>query len=97
ILPFLFALNPTLILHGTPMEIVQDVATAMIAIWLLAAGFEGWLYGVGRIGLAPRALVLLAGFGLLKPGIETDLFGLVLVGSVYTATIMTRRRRHTPA
>ena len=93
ILPFLFVLNPTLILHGTSMNIVQDVTTAVIAIWLLAAGCEGWLYGIGRIGLVARALVLIAGFGLLKPGFETDLFGIALVGSVYALAIVTRRRR----
>lgn len=97
ILPFLFVLNPALILHGAPTAILQDVTTAVIEIWPLAAGSEGRPYGVGRIGIGARVLVVIAGFGLLKRGIDTDLFAIALVASVYAATIVSRRRRHTLA
>ena len=53
VLPFLFVLNPTLILVGAPIDVVHDVATALLAIWLLASGSEGWLYGVGQDRLGP--------------------------------------------
>src|SRR3546814_10303395 len=73
VLPFLFVLNPTLILIGAPLDIVHDVTTAIVAVWLMASGFEGWLYGVGRIRAPLRAAVLVAALVLLVPGIWSDL------------------------
>ncbi|MBS0518817.1 MAG: TRAP transporter fused permease subunit [Proteobacteria bacterium] len=93
VLPFLFVLNPTLILIGTPVGIVHDVTTACFAIWLLAAGLEGWLYGIGRIGWLSRAGLLVGALGLLTPGLVTDLVGLALLAAVYAANLLLRRRQ----
>ncbi len=92
VLPFLFVLNPTLILIGDPLHILHDVATACFAILLLAAGLEGWLYGVGRIGWLSRALLIVAALGLLTPGLTTDLVGLALCAAVYAGNMLLRRR-----
>lgn len=92
VLPFLFVLNPTLILIGTPLQIVHDVATACFAVWLLAAGLEGWLYGIGAIGWASRLLLIAGALGLLVPGIATDLIGLGLLAAVYLGNLLWRRR-----
>ena len=92
VLPFLFVLNPTLLLIGTPLQIVHDVATACFAVWLLAAGLEGWLYGVGAIGRASRVLLVAGALGLLVPGLATDLFGLGMLAAVYLGNLFWRRR-----
>ncbi|MET4699722.1 TRAP transporter 4TM/12TM fusion protein [Constrictibacter sp. MBR-5] len=92
-LPFLFVLNPTLILIGEPGAIVHDVTTAVIAVWLLASSTEGWLYGVGRIGIVSRAALFVGAFGLLDPGWETDAVGAVLLAGVYAWALLARRRR----
>jgi TRAP transporter 4TM/12TM fusion protein len=92
VLPFLFVLNPTLLLIGTPLHIVHDVATACFAVWLLAAALEGWLYGVGAIGRASRVLLGAGALGLLVPGLATDLFGLGMLGAVYVGNMLWRRR-----
>ena len=47
-LPFFFVLNPALIFHGAPLEILLEVTTALIGVTLLAAGLQGYLVGVGR-------------------------------------------------
>ena len=44
VLPFMFAVKPTLILVGGPMTILHDAVTAVIAGWMLASALEGWLY-----------------------------------------------------
>jgi TRAP transporter 4TM/12TM fusion protein len=92
VLPFLFVLNPTLILIGVPIDIAHDVLTACVAIWLLAASTEGWLYGVGSIGWGLRVPLLIAGFGLLKPGMTSDLVGLFILLLVYSWCLLARRR-----
>jgi len=91
VVPFLFVLNPTLILIGAPIDIAHDVTTAVIAVWLLAAAAEGWLYGVGAIGWPLRAALLVGAAGLLKPGLYSDLFGLAMVLAVYGWCLLMRR------
>lgn len=84
ILPFLFVFNPTLILHGEFFDIVHDVTTAIIAVWLIASALEGWLYWIGRIEWTTfRVPVLAAGVVLLFPGIYSDLIGAVILAGVY--------------
>ena len=72
ILPFLFVLTPTLILRGPTLDVLHDVTTAIIAVWLMAAGFEGWLYGVGRIALWARTALIAAAVAFLLPELITD-------------------------
>jgi TRAP transporter 4TM/12TM fusion protein len=90
IVPFLFALNPTLILRGEPLSILHDVGTAVLSVWLMASSFEGWLYGVGRINLVLRGALLAAAGCALVPEWRTDLFAAVVVISVYAAAMYLR-------
>lgn len=92
VLPFLFVLNPTLILIGEPLHILHDVITACFSIWLLAAGLEGWLYGFGRIGWLSRLMLIGGALGLLTPGLATDLAGLALLAAVYAGNIFRPRQ-----
>jgi len=93
VVPFLFVLNPTLILIGAPLDIAHDVTTALVAVWLLASSFEGWLYGIGRIGLPARAVLLVGAASLLKPGWTTDIIGLSALIIVYGGYLVARRMK----
>ena len=86
VLPFLFAINPTLILEGDFIDIVHDVFTAVVAVWMLASAFEGWLYGAGRLILPLRVVLGLAALGTLAPGMLTDLIGLGALIGVYAVS-----------
>jgi TRAP transporter 4TM/12TM fusion protein len=92
IVPFLFVLNPTLILFGAPMDIAHDVTTAAVAVWMLAAAAEGWLYGAGPIGWPARIGLLIGAAGMLKPGLYSDLFGGAIILAVYLLCWLLRRR-----
>jgi len=93
ILPFLFVLNPTLILHGTPLDIVHDVTTAVIAVWLIASALEGWLYWVGRVNWELRIPMLAAGAVLLFPGTYSDLIGAAIVAAIYAYGLLVQKPR----
>lgn len=83
ILPFLFVLTPTLILRGEPLAILHDVATASVAVWMMASGFEGWLYGVGRIGWIVRVPLIGSAVAFLVPGAASDLIGAAILVGAY--------------
>jgi TRAP transporter 4TM/12TM fusion protein len=90
VLPFLFVLNPSLILQGTLISILLSAATAFIAIWLLAAALEGYLYGIGVVNRYLRCLLLGAAALLIYPEHVSDVIGLVLVGLCYGLALLPR-------
>ncbi len=83
ILPFLFVLNPKLILRGDVLAIIHNVGTALIAVWLMACAFEAYLHGVGRINLLSRAALLGGAACLLVPGLYTDIAGASFVALAF--------------
>jgi len=83
ILPFLFVLNPSLILQGDLARILLSAATAIAAIWLIASAMEGYLYRIGIIGWPLRVLALAAGGLMIYPDILSEALGFALVAFVY--------------
>jgi TRAP transporter 4TM/12TM fusion protein len=83
ILPFLFVLNPSLILQGALGDILVSVVTAVTAIWLMASAMEGYLYRVGILAWPLRILVMISGVVLIYPDIVTDVIGFGLTGLIY--------------
>lgn len=76
LLPVLFVLQPALILRGELPLILQSVATAGVAIFMLASAFEGYVYGVGATPIWARIPILVGGLLLLIPEGMTDMVGL---------------------
>lgn len=77
VLPFLFVLNPTLILQGSLPQIALSVSTAILSILMLAAASERYIYFLGRTARGWEALTLLAGgVALLIPEFYSDIAGL---------------------
>ncbi len=85
VLPFLFVLNPSLILQGSAGQILMSALTAITAIWLLASAMEGYLYRLGMLTWAQRALAMTAGLLLIYPEGVSDLVGVALVALIYLA------------
>jgi len=84
VLPFLFVLNPSLILQGSTPDILRSVSTAIISILMLASASERWLYVLNRHAVWWEAVLMLAGgICLLVPERISDLAGLVLLAAVY--------------
>ncbi len=58
ILPFMFILNTSLLLHGSISKIIWSVITATVGVYMIAAGTMGYL--VKNLGIVMR-IVLVAG------------------------------------
>ncbi|MCA0964868.1 TRAP transporter permease [Salipiger bermudensis] len=81
VLPFIFVLNPTLVLQGEPLAILHDVGSAVLAVWFMSAASEGWLHFVGRMSVPARITLGAAAVTLVVPGSLSDLIGLALLGA----------------
>lgn len=73
-IPFMFVLNPALIMQGPSWEIALVFCQAVLGIVLFASAMQGYLLGVGRLGHTPvleaviRGLILIAGLCVALPG-----------------------------
>lgn len=93
VLPFIFVLNPSLILEGDLLQIVVAVTTAILSILMLAMASERWIYILGRTAKRWETIVLLiGGLCLLVPERLSDLAGLLALAIVMGVGLAARRR-----
>jgi TRAP transporter 4TM/12TM fusion protein len=97
LLPVLFVLQPALILKGPPLQVLQVAATAVAAVILLAAAFEGYFYWVGQLPIWSRILVGVSGLMMLVPEAFTDLIGFSIGVAALVLTAAVTKRQPTPS
>ena len=92
IVPYVFALNPTMLFVGVNAwyDVVLICATALVGIFAVSSCLEGWL--VHRMSWPERVLALVGGLLLIYPGLTTDLIGLGLFAVVVVAQVLTRKK-----
>jgi TRAP transporter 4TM/12TM fusion protein len=97
LLPVLFVLQPALILKGPLPQVLQVSATAIAAVVLLAAAFEGYFYRIGNLPLWTRIPLGVGGLLMLIPESTTDMVGFALGALALAASYVTARRKVAPA
>ncbi|MDH3445652.1 MAG: TRAP transporter large permease subunit, partial [Deltaproteobacteria bacterium] len=65
VVPFVFAFHPALILHGSPLDIVLAIGTAIIGVVLLGIGCAGYLFR--PLTWIKRGSAAMAGLLLILP------------------------------
>ena len=82
LIPYVFALNPSLLLVGsTPLQVVSVTITAFIGMFGVASAVEGYLFA--NMNPIIRIIALAGGMMLIIPGIATDIAGISLVALVF--------------
>jgi len=80
LVPFNFTLHPdgvALLLKGDPISIIWTFITALVGIFALAAGMDGWMFK--RATSYERAFLILSGLALVYPTLLFDFIGLGLL------------------
>ncbi len=80
IIPFMFVYEPSLLLIGDWGTSALSLVTALVGVFCLAAGLQGYVLRPARWW--ERAALLAAAILLIKPGIASDALGLVLLAAV---------------
>ena len=88
LLPFLVVYTPSLLLLGSPGEILINVISVSAGLLFLIAAVQGWL--LNRLAWDERALFLASGLGLIWSDSTVKLVGLVL-GVVVLALTLVRK------
>ena len=91
IVPYVFALNPTMLFVGTQSgwEIVLIISTSLVGIFAVSAALEG--YFVARMSWYERIVSVAGGLLLIYPGIVTDVIGLSLVALMVVIQIFKKK------
>lgn len=81
IIPFLFVLNPELLMIGSGGDIALAFVTAVIGVFVLSMGVVGRAYyDMGEIPLAIRIVFIGCALLMMQPGAVTDLIGISITG-----------------
>ena len=84
IVPYIFALNPAMLLVDTTVwEIILICITSLVGIFAISAALEGWIFG--HMKWYERLISAVGGILLVDPGILTDVAGCALVAFVFAA------------
>ncbi|MEL7300608.1 MAG: TRAP transporter fused permease subunit [Pseudomonadota bacterium] len=74
IVPFMFFYNGALLMDGETVEILRAAVTAIVGVFFLSSGVQGWFFG-GRSAWFVRLGVIVAALFMIEGGLVTDLIG----------------------
>jgi TRAP transporter 4TM/12TM fusion protein len=96
IFPFFFISQPALImLDSQPLDILMYLSLAVVGLWLLASGLEGYLLRIGKLRWWERIAFFIGGFMFAFPDWTSTIIGAVICLATVAACLF--RKRTTPA
>jgi len=90
LVPFIIVYSPALLLIGSVGEVLQAVVTALVGVFILAVGIEGYLFS--NVKWIERIPLIGAGLLMIVPGAVTDAIGAAI--AVIMLFFHWRRSRH---
>jgi len=91
IIPFIFIYDNGMIGLGRPIDVILTVIEGLIAVFLLAAGSEGYL--LRRAGLWQRVSLIAGAILIIVPNQLASIIGFILAGLVVFAQLVTNRKK----
>ena len=76
IIPFIFLLNPAILLESGTLEVILAAVTAILGVFCLTGAIEGYMFKHWR--LASRIVLGAAALMMMIPGTMTDVIGISL-------------------
>ena len=96
VVPYVFAMNPTMLLvDASVLEVIIVVATSLIGIFGVASALNGYLFR--PIPLLIRVLCAAGGLLMLDPSTVTDLIGIAVLAAAILFQYFSARKRPTAA
>lgn len=94
LIPYMFALNPQMIMiGGTFLDALPMIVTAIFGLIGIGSGFIGYLNGPLTMPL--RILAFAGGLCMVIPGTFTDIVGAAIVLGVYLLTHLKKKKKAT--
>jgi len=90
IVPYMFVYAPQLLLVGSTVKVVIATVSSMVGVVALAGSSVGWFYR--KATTVERVLLMGGALSLIKPGMLTDIVGLVILAVVVAMQMMRQRK-----
>ena len=91
IVPYIFAMNPAMLLiDTTALQVVLVVITSIIGIFGVAAALNGYLFR--PINPLFRVVIAAGGLLMMDPSVMTDLIGIVLLAAVVVLQYLGKKK-----
>jgi len=88
IVPFMFFYNSAILMDGTYLQIGQALVTAVVGVFLLSSGVQGWFLGSSAVWFL-RILLVIAALFMISGGLITDLIGIgVAIGTLFIQRVL---------
>ena len=82
VVPFMFFYNGAILMDGTWPEIIRATATALVGVFLLSAGVQGYFMG-GRSAWFIRVALMIAALFMIAGSWTTDFIGVGLAVAIF--------------
>ncbi len=91
IIPYIFVLSPVILMvDGTPLDLISATVTALIGMVSLSSALIGFL--ADKCNLLERLLLVAGGLLMIKPGIVTDVIGIVIFVAILLLQMKRRQK-----
>ncbi|MEM3493762.1 MAG: TRAP transporter fused permease subunit [Thermoplasmata archaeon] len=91
LVPFVMVYRISLLLIGSPVDILYSFLICLFGVALFSAGIEGWL--LMRMSIFERLAFIICGILLISPGFYTDSIGFVLSIMAISSHYFRRRQK----
>lgn len=91
IVPYIFALNPSMLfVNTTALEVIQIIITSLLGIYALSVAMEGYMST--KVSLPFRIISAIGGLMLIDPTMLTDIAGIALIAVVFLTQIIAKKK-----
>lgn len=91
LLPFLFLINPAILMEGTAFEIIKTAITGILASGIIAISLTG--YFTSSLNIFQRVILFLLSFMLLGASVLTNTLGLVILCAVFVWIVLSSKKK----
>ncbi len=81
VVPFMFFYNAALLMESDTLEIIRAFGTALLGVFLLCSGVQGWFFGRRAVWLL-RVLLIGTALLMIEGSVLTDIIGLGMVALI---------------
>lgn len=92
IIPYIFVLNPAMLLIDTSFpKVVQIIITSTIGMFAISGGLEGFM--TKKMPWWERVLAVIGGLALIDPNLITDLIGIVIIAVIFIQQYVIKEKK----
>ena len=96
VVPYMFVYGQELVMIGTPLNIVLSIVSAVIGVFLMACGVEGYAVRF-KVPALMRLPFLAAALMMMVPGWKTDLIGIAVGAAAFIGCKLLSERKQAAA